>query len=107
MTELDTETISADLLIFSAADEELNDIPTVAMQQDRIVEVVYLESTTPQGRAAEIEELEMALNTLPTWFICLLGSLVVLVLAFCVTLYKRRYASKNEFDDDTKVRLFN
>ena len=106
MTDLDTETVIADLLVFAKAEEELNDIPTLAMQQDQIVEVVYMESTTPQGRAAEIEELNMAISEIPAWFFGLLVTLVVLTLTFSITVYKRRYAKTNEFKD-VKVRLFN
>ena len=90
-TDLETKTVSADLLVFALADEEKNDIPTLAMQQEEIIKVIYLEPT--EGRAIEIRDID--LNGLPPWFFFVLTSVILLTLAFCVTIYKRRYAGKD------------
>jgi len=91
------------LLIFGTADEEKTDLQTIEMVQDPMV--IYMEK--PDERAVQIEEIsKFILSELPTWFLFLLGMMVILVISMAFYLVKRRYAVKNDYDEDIKVKLF-
>jgi len=83
----ETETISAELLLFEPMNSEPNDIPVLALEQDPEVIIVKDEGVSE----------EVTISDLPLWFVVALVAMVLVTIVVSFRLYQRRVNRVDEF----------